>query len=584
MSKTSSLYRIYRPKCFNDVIGQELIKTALTNATKNNKTPHALIFSGPRGIGKTSIAKIFSCALNCLEPVNGDCCTKCQACLLIINEQSNDIFEIDAASNNGVDQIRVIIENLNYLPTQLKYKIYIIDEAHMLTTAAWNALLKSIEDAPDYAIFIFATTEYYKIPLTIVSRCLRMDFNRLNNDEIYNLLKKTIVKENITIEDKSIKKIVSLADGSGRDALSILDQLSSYEKINDDLINQVFGLVDNNTKLDFLNLIADKKITEANSLIQDLNIKGVNFNLFINDLIAILLEAFKVNLTSDLRYLMLMTVDQFNLLNKFKNQHKIILDTLIELHKNKKNSSNLLLDLEILVYELANINNKEVKYESSNIEKNLSPKKDEQTFLKKSILEPQLDVEGTIQVEQKKNQYKVQLNSFKTTDVIYHQTASGVEIKNQQTFKTETEDDTNEKIADAKAIITFRNKQKTTKLIKEFQKLKQENMKDDISIFFNNVIPVLSSSAGAIFVTEYPSKIDKIESLLNDGEILSTILEPFDWKPKIVVLTTKQLNELHKLKGNNNWQITKDVDNNKLKEQLKQFEVEKQNKINLLKF
>lgn len=267
----STLYRKYRPHKFKNVIGQDLIKQALMNACLNNKITHAYIFSGPRGIGKTSIARIFASSINCLNPNKGDCCGKCSVCESILKEQSVDLIELDAASNNGVDQIRIITDNINYLPTFFKYKVYIIDEAHMLSTSAWNALLKTVEEPPQHVIFIFATTEYQKIPLTIISRCQRYDFKRLNNSELQELIDSILTKEDIKIDNNAIDKLIQLADGSGRDCLSILDQLTTVKKnIDLDLINKTFGLVDNFKVISLIELIQKNDILLLREFIYEL--------------------------------------------------------------------------------------------------------------------------------------------------------------------------------------------------------------------------------------------------------------------------------------------------------------------------
>ena len=232
MNSRIAFYRKYRPKNFSEIIGQKFVIKTLTNSIIKNKKSHAYIFSGPKGVGKTSIAKIFSKAVNCLESDNGDCCNKCDNCILIDKGQAVDVVELDAASNNGVGEVRNIIDTVGYLPNSLKYKVYIIDEAHMLSNAAWNAFLKLVEDPPEYLIFIFATTEPYKFPPTIISRCQRYNFLKLNNLELKEYLLKISEKENIKIDDSSLNKISELSDGSLRDGCSLLDQLDSYTNSN----------------------------------------------------------------------------------------------------------------------------------------------------------------------------------------------------------------------------------------------------------------------------------------------------------------------------------------------------------------
>ncbi len=240
-----ALYRTYRPTLFKDVVGQKHIITILKNAVIKDRISHAYVFSGLRGIGKTTIARIFAKAVNCLNPENGEPCDKCNNCLSVINNETTDVVELDAASNNGVDQMRDILEKVNFLPSYLKKKVYIIDEAHMLSTAAFNALLKTLEEPPAHVIFILATTEPYKIPSTILSRCQRLDFKQLTTQEIKEMLSKVAEKEQININDTALLGIAEASEGGMRDALSILDQARVYNfnQITIDDINNITGRV-----------------------------------------------------------------------------------------------------------------------------------------------------------------------------------------------------------------------------------------------------------------------------------------------------------------------------------------------------
>lgn len=242
-----ALYRKFRPDEFEDVKGQDAIVKTLKNQIKANRIGHAYLFCGTRGTGKTSVAKIFAKAVNCEHPADGSPCGECAMCKAISSGASMNVIEIDAASNNGVDNIREIREEVAYRPTEGRYKVYIIDEVHMLSIGAFNALLKTLEEPPEYVIFILATTEVHKIPITILSRCQRYDFKRITIETISERLKELIGKEHLDVEEKAVRYIAKMADGSMRDSLSLLDQCVAFyigEKLTYDHVLEVLGAVD----------------------------------------------------------------------------------------------------------------------------------------------------------------------------------------------------------------------------------------------------------------------------------------------------------------------------------------------------
>ena len=265
-----ALYRKYRPNSFEEVAGQDVVVKTLTNAVINNKINHAYLFAGPRGCGKTTIAKIFARLVNCKNNKNGLICNNCVCCTQN-NDQNMDIIEMDAASNNGVDEIREINAKVNLAPTLGKYKIYIIDEVHMLTIGAFNALLKTLEEPPEHVIFILATTDPHKVPITILSRCQRFDLKKISDEKIFDRLKYICDKENIEIDDESIKEISKLGDGSLRDAISVLDQVIAYAntKITLDDVHEVNGTISKN---DIFNLINEMINNNLSSVINNLTI------------------------------------------------------------------------------------------------------------------------------------------------------------------------------------------------------------------------------------------------------------------------------------------------------------------------
>ena len=241
-----ALYRKYRPVTFSDVIGQEHITTTLKNELYSNKIVHAYLFTGTRGTGKTTCAKILAKAVNCLSPKDGDPCGECEMCQAIANGEVTDIYEIDAASNNGVDDIRDLRDQVNFLPSMGKYRVYIIDEVHMLSLPAFNALLKTLEEPPEHVIFILATTEVHKLPATILSRCQRFDFRRIDPEKICERIQSIAQLEGLTVTDDAATLIAAAADGGMRDALSILDLcLFNNTNIDEDVVASVCAMAVN---------------------------------------------------------------------------------------------------------------------------------------------------------------------------------------------------------------------------------------------------------------------------------------------------------------------------------------------------
>ena len=281
-----ALYRKYRPKTFEEVVGQNHITTTLQNQVKNNTISHAYLFTGTRGTGKTSCAKIFAKAINCLNPQNGSPCLECEVCKALNNPSNMDILEIDAASNNRVDEIREIREKVKYAPVVGKYKVYIVDEVHMLTDSAFNALLKTLEEPPAHAVFILATTEVQKLPATILSRCMRFDFKLVDYSEIAKHIGKVFSQSEIAYEEPALDVIAKAGEGSVRDALSVADMCASFcgNNVTFTKTLQVLGSASKETLIELVSYILSKNVNAYITLLTKILADGKSVNMLNRDL------------------------------------------------------------------------------------------------------------------------------------------------------------------------------------------------------------------------------------------------------------------------------------------------------------
>lgn len=280
-----ALYRKYRPTTFSDVVGQDHITKTLKNELDCGKIVHAYLFTGTRGTGKTTCAKILAKAINCLSPINGDPCGECEICRMVAQDEATDIVEMDAASNNGVDDIRELREQVNFSPAACKYRVYIIDEVHMLSGAAFNALLKTLEEPPEHVVFILATTEVHKLPATILSRCQRFDFRRIDSSEIVGRLKYVASKESLNLTDDAATLIASAADGGMRDALSILDLCASHSNnITEDTVANVCSMAGGDYLIKMAELIKSHSTEQALTLIDELHNSSVDMLRLLSEL------------------------------------------------------------------------------------------------------------------------------------------------------------------------------------------------------------------------------------------------------------------------------------------------------------
>ena len=372
--KYQALYRKYRPKTFDDVYGQQIVVQTLKNVIKNNKLTHAYLFVGPRGTGKTSIAKIFAKTINCLHPEDGLSCEKCDICISNNSNENVDIIEMDAASNNGVDEIREIRNHITLLPTVSKYKIYIIDEVHMLTTGAFNALLKTLEEPPEHIIFILATTEPHKIPLTIMSRCQSFEFKPIPVATIKERLKYICAQENINIDDKSLNLIAEESNGGLRDAVSMLDQLNAYAdgniKYEDVLL--LNGRINDDEIEKFMTEMVNDDLNSVFTKIESWQEEGKNFIYICEDFIRFLRnELIKFKLENNSNIVNLIgenkTIEVIMILNKISNDMKISKDKKVLFDVTIINITNILKNKQM--FENNTYTSKNIKIENKTPEK-----------------------------------------------------------------------------------------------------------------------------------------------------------------------------------------------------------------------
>jgi DNA polymerase-3 subunit gamma/tau len=364
----TALYREWRPKNFEDVVGQEHITTTLKNQILNDRIAHAYLFCGTRGTGKTSTAKVMAKALNCLNPTHGEPCNECEMCKKINEGLAIDVTELDAASNNGIDRIRDIIDDSKYPPQEARFKIYILDEVHMLSMGAVNAFLKTLEEPPANVIFILATTDPQKLPITILSRCQRFDFKRISNKNITERLRKIVKSQGVLADDKSLDLIARVSDGAMRDSLSILDQAIAMGDGNvgyDSLIGML-GLVTNEYLFDITSAIIERNIEKAMTTIEKIVFAGKDIHLFIKDLISHFRNLLMIKVTNNPEEVLDMALENVSLIKEQGSRirvEEIMRDIRIlqEAENNAKLSKQSRLYLELAIIKMCKI-----EYDTSN--------------------------------------------------------------------------------------------------------------------------------------------------------------------------------------------------------------------------
>ena len=511
--KYQALYRKYRPKTFDDVYGQQIVVQTLKNVIKNNKLTHAYLFVGPRGTGKTSIAKIFAKTINCLHPEDGLSCEKCDICISNNSNENVDIIEMDAASNNGVDEIREIRNHITLLPTVSKYKIYIIDEVHMLTTGAFNALLKTLEEPPEHIIFILATTEPHKIPLTIMSRCQSFEFKPIPVATIKERLKYICAQENINIDDKSLNLIAEESNGGLRDAVSMLDQLNAYAdgniKYEDVLL--LNGRINDDEIEKFMTEMVNDDLNSVFTKIESWQEEGKNFIYICEDFIRFLrneLIKFKLENSSNIVSLIgeNKTIEVIMILNKISNDMKISKDKKVLFDVTIINITNILKNKQTF---------ENTAYESKNIKiENKTPEK--------------------VEIKEEKPQ-TVEVSIKETKDYTLYDELMNIRINNTLGIADKTS-----KIEYENAVENLKND------ISDLNKLKIINLLDDTKI-------TAGSKDGIIFTTDSDNILhdlydnmelleESMESLLGKKVKVCILLDEL-WNKKRIIYVEKIKNK-----------------------------------------
>ena len=423
-----ALYRTYRPQTFEEVAGQQHIVKTLKNALASGKIAHAYLFAGPRGTGKTTMAKLFATALHCEHGI-GCQCNECQNCKAIIDGSHPDVLELDAASNNGVDEIRDLIDKVKYGTILGRYKVYIIDEVHMLSTGAFNALLKTLEEPPEHVIFILATTEPHKILPTILSRCQRYDFEKVSDHDIKERIRVVLEEENVPFNEKAINLIIKLADGGMRDALSILEKVLAFSgnSLNEEDVFKMFSLESTDEKINLIKSILNKDVKDVLNRLNNYISRGTDIKRLTDDLLSILKDILIYNSSYNASYLEILDEEEASHLCTIIDNDTALkmIDVLMGAIKDYKNVTSITPLFEITLLKLCSIKNNE---NSQKIEQKpvISPQKQEFVTKPAPVVEEAKPVAEPVKQEPVKEDIPAPINEVKLNDsVIYLKEAEG---------------------------------------------------------------------------------------------------------------------------------------------------------------
>ena len=519
-----ALYRSYRPQNFEELAGQQHIVKTLKNAVKQNKIAHAYLFCGPRGTGKTTVAKILAKAINCTcENKENIPCDECENCISIMNGTHPDIVEIDAASNNGVDEVRDLIEKVKYAPIEGKYKVYIIDEVHMMSTGAFNALLKTLEEPPAHVVFVLATTEPHKILPTIISRCQRFDFSKINDQSIVERLETVLEGENIQCEREALELVASLADGGMRDALSILEQCLAYSShltVKD--INEIYGIVSSAQKLSFLKSLMNKDIPVILNRIEEMFQTGIDVKRLTTDLIDILKDIIIYKNTQDADCLFVLKQEEIDGIVPYITAEETFtyIDILIQADQQYKFASNAKLYFELAMLKIANKVTEEKKIVVETVQKEI---------IKSPIIEETVKTEKIPIIE-------------KTEEVILKPVDSNIENKVIEEPMVEIDEPIQEEIsAFNESPIKFKKiddidslineepilKDEAEKPIEQTPSFKEEMNINNVEVDFNDILNILVQANKKVLmdIQEKWSVIQRYKFNLNTAKLASMLCD-----------------------------------------------------------
>ncbi len=523
-----ALYRTYRPQTFEEVAGQEHIVRTLKNALATGKIAHAYLFAGPRGTGKTTMAKLFAKALNCEEGL-GHQCNKCKNCVAITEGSHPDVLELDAASNNGVDEIRELIDKVKYGTILGKYKVYIIDEVHMLSTGAFNALLKTLEEPPEHVIFILATTEPHKILPTILSRCQRYDFNKVSEDDIKGRLKDILVKENVEYNEDAINLIVNLADGGMRDALSILEKVLAYSQntLNVKDVLEIFALESKEEKIKLINSIAKHDMSDVLSRLNNYVNKGTDIKRLTEDLLIIYKDLVIYNSSYNEQYLEALKEDEAKELGKLISNDDALkmIDILMNTVKDYKNVTSINPIFEITLIKMTSLEEGHKKVIEKVVEE--TPKVSNYDIRKplNEVKETPKEEAKPVVEEVKKEEPVVQFDSdIKLVDsVIYPKDAEG-----DESFEIDDNMMVN--------VMVLSKKEIKAQLIDEWKNIKRLSthpLLGKAATLLLDGRPLVASNNMVVLTYELPKLVEKIN--LKDAQVeLQTVIDQI-FKKKMFV-------------------------------------------------